>query len=92
METGKNTGGVIVVKELAAEFQIELASELIDALPNARRLGLQILLIVKTDGFHRGSPFKNKFADIVAQFSFRRKINISIFPSFRPNFSRCFLL
>ena len=55
-KAGQDPGGVIVVKELAAEFQIELAAELIDALPDSGGLGLQVFLIVKADGIHPRTP------------------------------------
>ena len=48
LKTRKHTGGMIVVKELAAEFQIELAAELGDALADLMGLDCQIGLIVKT--------------------------------------------
>jgi hypothetical protein len=40
---------VVVVKELAAELQVQLAAELGNALSDVGGLGIQILLIVKTD-------------------------------------------
>ena len=55
-EAGENSGGVIVVEELAAEFQIELAAELLDALPDPGGLGIQIHLVVKANQFPHGSP------------------------------------
>ena len=39
----------MVVKELAAKLQIELAAKLGDPLPNVGGLGVQIFLIVKSD-------------------------------------------
>ena len=58
-KSGQNARGMEVVKKLAAEFQIELAAELVNAFPDARGLGLQILLIVKANGFHTGTPLSN---------------------------------
>ena len=51
LEAGQDARGVIVVKKLAAEFQIELAAEMRDALQDPFGLQLQILLIVKSN-FH----------------------------------------
>ena len=39
-KAGEHPGGVIVVKKLAAELQIELAAELADPLLDMERLGL----------------------------------------------------
>ena len=47
LKARKHTGGMIVVKELAAEFQIELAAELGDALADLLGLDLQVSLVVK---------------------------------------------
>jgi hypothetical protein len=38
---------VVVVEQLAAELQVELAAELRDALADARRLRVDVLLVVK---------------------------------------------
>ncbi len=45
----KNPGGVEIIKQFAAEFQVKLAAELADPLPDMLRLNLQVLLIVKSD-------------------------------------------
>ena len=42
-----------IIDEFAAEFQIELAAELADALQNLFRLQLQIFLVVKSHCPHR---------------------------------------
>ena len=55
LEAGQDARGVIVVKKLAAEFQIELAAEMRDALQDPFGLQLQILLIVKSN-FHKSFP------------------------------------
>ena len=47
LKAGQYPAGVVVVKELAAEFQIELAPELGDAVPDVLGLGGQIFLVVK---------------------------------------------
>ena len=52
LEAGEHARGVVVVEELAAELQIELAAELVDALENFLRLQLKIFLIVKSDLCH----------------------------------------
>ena len=45
----QHPGGVVVVKELAAKLQVQLAAKLGNSLPNVGGLHLQVLLIVKTD-------------------------------------------
>ena len=55
LEAGQDARGVIIVKKLAAEFQIELAAEMRDALQDPFGLQLQILLIVKSN-FHKSFP------------------------------------
>ena len=55
-EARQDPGGVIVVEELAAEFQVELAAELVDPLPNPGGLGLQVQLVVKADDLAHESP------------------------------------
>ena len=52
-KSGQSARGVIVIKQLAAEFKIELAAEFLDALVNVSGLGADILLVVKTDFKHR---------------------------------------
>ena len=52
LKAGKYPGCVIVVIELAAKLQIELAAELIDALADALRLEPDILVVVKADLSH----------------------------------------
>ena len=49
LEPRQHARGVVVVKELAAELQIELAAELAHALPDVLCLQLQIFIIVETD-------------------------------------------
>ena len=49
LESGQHPGGVVVVKQLAAELQIQLSAELRDAVPDVLRLHLQVLLVVKAD-------------------------------------------
>ena len=52
VKAGKHAGRVVVVEQLAAEFQIELASEAADALADVLGLRLQIFVVVKTDSVH----------------------------------------
>ena len=47
---------MIIVKQLAAELQIELAAEFIDALSDVLALQLYILVIGKTDFKHETLP------------------------------------
>ena len=49
LETGKDAAGVEVVKQLAAQLQIQLAAEFVDALHDALRLHLGIFVMVKTE-------------------------------------------
>ena len=48
METGQNAGSVIIIEQLAAEFQIQLAAEFRDTLLNLLRLQTEVFVIVKT--------------------------------------------
>ena len=68
----QHPGGMIVVKELAAKFQIQLAAELGDPLADLLGLGGEVLLIVKPDGIH---SVHNPFCSF-------HKIEISIPPFF----------
>ena len=56
LEARQHPGGVIVVKQLAAELQIQLAAELADALPDLLRLHGEIFLIVKSNTAHIFCP------------------------------------
>ena len=49
---GQNAACVVVVEQLAAELQVQLAAEMRDALLDVRRLGCNVLFVVKTDFFH----------------------------------------
>ena len=49
LESRQDTGGVMVVKELAAKLQIQLTAEAGAALTNMLGLQLQILFIIKTN-------------------------------------------
>ena len=53
LKTGKHPGGMVVVIQLAAEFQIKLAAELGNAFLDMLGLHLQIFLVVKAN-FHHG--------------------------------------
>ena len=48
METGQNAGSVIIIEQLAAEFQIQLAAEFRDTLLDLLRLQTEVFVIVKT--------------------------------------------
>ena len=52
LEAGQNTGGVVIVKEFAAELQIELAAELLYAGADIFGLGQQIFVVVESDFVH----------------------------------------
>ena len=47
LEAGKHPGGMIVVIQLAAKFQIQLAAKLGDPLPDVAGLHLQVFIVVK---------------------------------------------
>ena len=51
-EPGQHARRVIVVEQLAAEFEIQLAAEGVDAFPYAVGLHTYILVIVKPDFVH----------------------------------------
>ena len=53
LEAGQNPGGMVVVKELSAKFQVELSAELSDPLPDPGGLGLDVLLIVEPRFQHK---------------------------------------
>ena len=56
LEAGQHAGGMVVIEQLAAELQIQLAAELAD--PFADMLGLQsqVFIVVETDA-HGRNPF-----------------------------------
>ena len=56
LKARQHTAGVVIVKEFAAELQIQLAAELLNALADLLRLGEQILVVVKTDLIHETFP------------------------------------
>ena len=56
LEAGQHPGGVVVVKQLSAEFQIQLAPELGNPVPDVLGLHLKIALVVKTDFRQNGRP------------------------------------
>ena len=56
LKARQNPGGVIVVKELPAEFQIQLAAELGNPVPDVLGLKLHIFLVVETDSGHERPP------------------------------------
>ncbi len=61
LEAGQHARGVIIVEQLAAEFQIKLAAELADALADVRGLHGKVLVVVKADFSHR--KIHSKFLD-----------------------------
>ena len=57
MEAGQDPGGVVVVEELAAELQVELAAELADPGADVLGLHLQVFLVIEPQFFdHPSSP------------------------------------
>ena len=61
VEPGQHPGGVMVVKELAAELQVQLAAELVDSGANMLGLHLQVFLVVEAKSFDHNSPFLSPF-------------------------------
>ena len=47
-EPGQDPGRVVVVEQLAAELEIQLAAEPLDALPDMLGLGLEVLVVVES--------------------------------------------
>ena len=59
LKAGQHARGVVVVEELASEFQIEFAAELRDALSDVGGLQLDVFFVVESLA-HRGRhPFPN---------------------------------
>ena len=56
-KTGQYPGSMEIVKQLAAEFQIELAAELSDPLLDVFRLHFEVFFVVKSDFHCRSPPF-----------------------------------
>ena len=56
LETRKHARGVVVVEQLSAEFQVQLAAELADSLANMLGLQCQVLVVIETDA-HGRNPF-----------------------------------
>jgi hypothetical protein len=50
---------VIVVKKLAPEFKIKLASEILDPVKDFLRLQMKVLVIIKSDPVHFDAPIFN---------------------------------
>ena len=48
LETGQHAGGVVVIEQLSAEFQIQLVVELRDPLADVLRLHLKVFVVVKS--------------------------------------------
>ena len=58
LKARQHPGSMEIVKQLAAEFQIQLAAELGDPLFDVGRLGGQVFLIIKANGCHmHTTPF-----------------------------------
>ena len=48
LKSRKNSGSMVVIKKLAAKFQIKFVSKLVDTFPNMFGLHFQILVVVKS--------------------------------------------
>ena len=53
----QNPGSVVIVKELAAKFQIELAAKLRDPFADLLRLQMQVFFVVKSSALHISPSF-----------------------------------
>ena len=60
-EARQHAGSVIVVKQLAAQLQVQLASKFVDPLPDMLRLHGCVFVMIKTDA-HGCSPPSTFFA------------------------------
>ena len=69
LKAGKHPGCVVIVKKLAAKFQIQLAAELGDPLADLFRLGGKIFLIVKAHSAHVRNHSYTKIKVSIPQFS-----------------------
>ena len=49
LEAGQNTGCMVVIEQFAAEFQIQFATKLGNALFDMLRLQFQVFIIIKSD-------------------------------------------
>jgi hypothetical protein len=57
---------MVIIIQLAAEFQIQLSAELVDPLANMLGLQQQVFLVIKSDTVHKGpSPPKTKYLFII---------------------------
>ena len=53
LEAGQHPGGVIIVVQLAAKLQIQLAAECRNPLPDVLGLHLQIFIVIKPNFYHK---------------------------------------
>ena len=51
---------MVVVEQLSAEFQIELAAELVDAVADVLCLKRDVLVVVESDAHEKTVPFPGK--------------------------------
>ena len=65
LEPGQHPGGVVIVKQLAAELQIQLAAELGDPVTDVLRLHLQVLLVIKANLCQGDLPLLTKKYTII---------------------------
>ena len=56
LESGQHTRGMVVIEQLAAELQIQLAAELADPLADMLSLQSQVFIVIETDA-HGRNPF-----------------------------------
>ena len=57
LETGQHARGMVVVEQLAAELQVQLAAELVDAVADVLGLQRDVLVVVESLAHGRGAPF-----------------------------------
>ena len=68
LETGQHAARMVVVEQLAAEFKVELAAELGDALLDVLGLVGNVLLVIETLAHAFGSFVIWRYRNIVAEF------------------------
>ena len=60
LEPGQHARGMVVVEQLSAEFQIELAAELVDAVADVLCLKRDVLVVVESDAHEKTVPLSWK--------------------------------
>ena len=69
LEAGQHPGSMVIVIELAAEFQIQLSAKLGDPLPDVLGLQGQIFLVIESNSMHRAILRKSKYSFYYTTFA-----------------------